>query len=135
MSRYYVSRTSRSETLRLPPGAAFATPPVSGGPFHDATRAVSSAPVLSHTAARSVFVLSGAAALLYQIVWQRLLVLFSGSDIYSSTLVIASFMTGLGIGHLAGGHLADRRSPRNCLLLFAIAEAAIALFGLFSSFL
>jgi spermidine synthase len=91
--------------------------------------------VLSHTAARSVFVLSGAAALLYQIVWQRLLVLFSGSDIYSSTLVIASFMTGLGIGHGAGGHLADRRSPWNCLLLFAIAEAAIAVFGLFSSLL
>src|SRR5687768_3041133 len=44
-------------------------------------------------------------------------------------------MTGLGIGHGAGGHLADRRSPRNCLLLFAIAEAAIAVFGLFSSFL
>jgi spermidine synthase len=91
--------------------------------------------VLSQTAARSLFVLSGAAALLYQIVWQRLLVLFSGSDIYSSTLVIASFMTGLGIGHAAGGHVADRRSPRNCLLWFAVAEAGIALFGLFSSFL
>lgn len=91
--------------------------------------------MLSHTAARWVFVLSGAAALLYQIVWQRLLVLFSGSDVYSSTLVIASFMAGLGIGHLAGGHLADRRSPRACLTLFAIAEAAIAAFGLVSAFL
>ena len=91
--------------------------------------------MLSYTAARWVFVLSGAAALLYQIVWQRLLVLFSGSDIYSSTLVIASFMTGLGIGHLVGGRVADRSSPRNCLLLFAIAEGAIAIFGLCSSFL
>ncbi len=91
--------------------------------------------MLSRTAAGLVFVLSGAAALVYQIVWQRLLVLFSGSDVYSSTLVIASFMAGLGIGHLAGGHLADRRSPRSCLKLFAGAEAAIAAFGLFSSFL
>ena len=91
--------------------------------------------MLSYTAARWVFVLSGAAALLYQIVWQRLLVLFSGSDVYSSTLVIASFMTGLGIGHAAGGHFADRRSPRRCLLWFAIAEAAIAMFALCSSFL
>jgi predicted membrane-bound spermidine synthase len=82
-----------------------------------------------------VFVLSGAAALLYQIVWQRLLVLFSGSDVYSSTLVIASFMAGLGIGHLIGGHVADRRSPRTCLKLFALAEAAIAVFGIGSGFL
>jgi spermidine synthase len=91
--------------------------------------------VLSHTAARWVFVLSGAAALLYQIVWQRLLVLFSGSDVYSSTLIIASFMAGLGLGHLSGGHVADRRSPRACLVLFATAEAAIAAFGMFSGFL
>jgi predicted membrane-bound spermidine synthase len=82
-----------------------------------------------------VFVLSGASALLYQIVWQRLLILLSGSDIYSSTLVIASFMTGLGIGHGVGGFLADRRSPRGCLLLFAKAEAAIAVFGVLSRFL
>ena len=91
--------------------------------------------MLSYAAARWVFVLSGAAALLYQIVWQRLLVLFSGSDVYSSTLVIASFMTGLGIGHAAGGYFADRRSPRRCLLWFAIAEAAIAIFALCSRFL
>jgi predicted membrane-bound spermidine synthase len=82
-----------------------------------------------------VFILSGASALLYQIVWQRLLILLSGSDIYSSTLVIASFMTGLGIGHGVGGFLADRRSPRGCLLLFAKAEAAIAVFGVLSRFL
>jgi spermidine synthase len=71
----------------------------------------------------------------YQIVWQRLLILFSGSDVYSSTLVIASFMAGLGIGHLIGGHIADRLSPRTCLKSFAIAEAAIAAFGMFSGFL
>lgn len=82
-----------------------------------------------------MFVLSGAGALLYQIVWQRLLVLFSGSDVYSSTLVIASFMAGLGIGHLSGGHVADRRSPRTCLKWFAVAEVAIAAFGMFSSYL
>ena len=88
--------------------------------------------MLSQTAARWVFVLSGAAALLYQIVWQRLLMLFSGSDVYSSTLVIAAFMAGLGLGHLGGGHLADRRSAQSCLRLFALAETAIAAFGAFS---
>jgi predicted membrane-bound spermidine synthase len=79
-----------------------------------------------------VFFLSGVAALIYQIVWQRLLVFFSGTDVYSSTLVVAAFMAGLGVGHLAGGHLADRSSRRTNLLLFAIAELAIAAFSLLS---
>jgi MFS family permease len=79
-----------------------------------------------------VFFLSGLAALIYQIVWQRLLVFFSGSDVYSSTLVVAAFMAGLGVGHLAGGHLADRSSRRTNLLFFAIAELATAAFSLLS---
>ena len=79
-----------------------------------------------------VFFLSGLAALIYQIVWQRLLVFFSGSDVYSSTLVVAAFMAGLGVGHLAGGHFADRSSRQTNLLLFAIAELAIAAFSLLS---
>jgi spermidine synthase len=80
-----------------------------------------------------VFFVSGFAALLYQVVWQRLLAIFSGTDVYSATVIVAAFMGGLGIGHLAGGHLADRVSRRACLILFAGAEAAIALFGLFSA--
>jgi spermidine synthase len=85
-----------------------------------------------HIAALVVFFLSGFAALLYQVVWQRILVLFSGADVYSSTLIVAAFMGGLGIGHLAGGQLADRVSRASALLLFAAAELAIAAFGVFS---
>jgi spermidine synthase len=80
----------------------------------------------------AIFFLSGFAALLYQVVWQRMLALFSGSDIYSSTLIVAAFMAGLGVGHLAGGHLADRFSRRRTLLLFAASELAIALFSVLS---
>jgi predicted membrane-bound spermidine synthase len=76
-----------------------------------------------------VFFLSGFAALLYQITWQRLLAIFSGADVYSATMVVAAFMAGLGCGSLAGGHLADRLSRTGGLLAFAVAEAAIALFG------
>jgi MFS family permease len=78
------------------------------------------------------FLLSGVAALTYQVVWQRLLVLPLGADVYSMTLVVAAFMTGLGLGSLAGGHVADRLSPLRCVLLFVAAEIAVAAFGLAS---
>jgi predicted membrane-bound spermidine synthase len=80
----------------------------------------------------AAFFASGFAALLYQVIWQRLLVLFSGADLYSVTIIVASFMGGMGVGHLAGGHVADRVSPRTALVCFAGAELAIALFGFFS---
>ena len=80
----------------------------------------------------AIFFTSGFAALLYQVIWQRLLVLFSGADLYSVTIIVASFMGGMGVGHLAGGHVADRVTPRSALLCFAGAELAIALFGFFS---
>ena len=36
----------------------------------------------------------GFAALLYQVIWQRLLAIFSGADVYSATVIVAAF-----IGH------------------------------------
>ena len=79
-----------------------------------------------------VFFASGFAALAYQIVWQRLLAFFSGADVFSVTLIVSAFMAGLGLGSLAGGHLADRLSPARRVLAFALAEAAIAAFALVS---
>ncbi len=80
-----------------------------------------------------VFLASGFAALLYQVVWQRLLAIFSGADVYSTTIIVAAFMGGLGVGHAAGGLLADRVSRRTSLVLFGAVELAIALFGYFSA--
>jgi predicted membrane-bound spermidine synthase len=79
-----------------------------------------------------VFFLSGFAALLYQVIWQRLLVIFSGADVYSVTIIVAAFMVGLGLGSLAGGRLADRIGPRRSLWGFAIAELCVGSFGLIS---
>ena len=76
-----------------------------------------------------VFGFSGLAGLLYQVVWQRMLVIFAGSDVLSATIVVAAFMAGLGCGSLVGGWVADRVSARSSLILFAAAECAIALFG------
>ncbi|HLA43869.1 MAG TPA: hypothetical protein VJZ27_10555, partial [Aggregatilineales bacterium] len=49
--------------------------------------------------ALSVF-LTGFSALLYQVVWQRMLGLFSGSDVRSVTIVTSAFLAGLGVGSL-----------------------------------
>jgi spermidine synthase len=79
-----------------------------------------------------LFFLSGFAALLYQMVWQRLLAFFGGADVYSVTIIVSAFMAGLGIGSLVGGHAADRLSPRGRLVAFALAELGIAAFALVS---
>jgi len=76
--------------------------------------------------------MSGFAALLYQVIWQRMLAIFSGADVFSATVIVAAFMGGLGIGNLAGGHVADRVSRRMSLLLFGVAELAVGAFGMFS---
>jgi len=80
-----------------------------------------------------LFFVSGFAALLYQIIWQRLLTLFGGADVYSVTIIVSAFMGGLGFGSLAGGHLADRLSARARLIAFAACELAVAIFAFFST--
>lgn len=77
------------------------------------------------------FFLSGMAALVYQVSWQRLLFVAFGVDMESITIIVSTFMLGLGAGALLGGQLADRL-PDRIILLFALAEAGIGLFGLFS---
>ncbi len=79
-----------------------------------------------------VFFVSGFAALLYQVIWQRLLVFFSGADVYSVTLIVTTFMAGLGLGNLVGGSVADRSSRRTNMVMFVAAELAIMIFGLLS---
>ncbi|WP_437953777.1 fused MFS/spermidine synthase [Sorangium sp. So ce296] len=78
-----------------------------------------------------VFFLSGSAALVYQVVWQRALYAIYGVDILSITVVVTAFMLGLGLGSLAGGAL-SRRHPRAAVTLFAIAELGIGLYGALS---
>lgn len=77
------------------------------------------------------FFLSGFPALIYQIIWQRALFAIFGSNIEAVTLVVSSFMLGLGLGSLAGGRLSsfDRTRP---LLLFGFFELLIGAFGLLS---
>lgn len=78
-----------------------------------------------------LFLLSGAAGLVYQVTWQRLLFAAFGSDLASVTIIVSAFMAGLGLGALAGGAAADRW-PQRALDLFAGCEALIGLYGLAS---
>jgi len=77
-----------------------------------------------------VFIFSGASALLYQLVWQRSLLLIFGSNAESVALVITAFMIGLGIGSLAGGEISKK--PISLILCFAASEVLIGIYGLFS---
>jgi spermidine synthase len=82
-----------------------------------------------------LFFLSGAAALIYQTAWHRLLGLFAGADTIAAALVVGAFLLGLGIGSLAGGLFADRLSRRGALLAFALCEVGIAVFAIASPWL
>lgn len=82
-----------------------------------------------------LFFLSGFAALLYQVIWQRLLVFYTGSDTVSISLIVSAFMTGLGLGYLIGGRLADRASSAQNLRYFLLAEAGIMGFAALSKWI
>ncbi len=79
----------------------------------------------------ALFFASGVAALLYQIAWQRTLFGWYGVDLDSVSAIVSIFMLGLGGGALVGGWLADRFSAHR-ILVFALVELTIGLFGLIS---
>ncbi len=78
------------------------------------------------------FFASGSAALVYQVVWQRVLAFHTGVGITSVALIVAAFMAGLGLGSYVGGVLSARVSPRAALRIFAGLEILIGLFALVS---
>ena len=56
----------------------------------------------------AIFVLSGAAGLIYEIVWSRQLVLVFGNTTQAVSAILAGFFGGMAIGSALGGRLADR---------------------------
>ena len=78
-----------------------------------------------------LFFFSGFSAIIYQIVWQRVLFTSFGTNIEAITIVVSVFMFGLGIGSIVGGYLSKLFSQK-LLFLFMILEIGIGLFGLIS---
>ncbi len=79
----------------------------------------------------AVFTVSGICALLYQLIWQRALLLIYGSNIESVTMVVSAFMLGLGLGSLLGGAV-SKRPGVPLLFLFGCVEILIGAYGAIS---
>jgi len=72
--------------------------------------------VHAHRAVYIVIALSGLASLGAQVVWTRLLSLVFGATVYTFTIILAVFLTGLGIGSAGGSFLIRHvKSPRAAL--------------------
>ncbi|WP_144876450.1 fused MFS/spermidine synthase, partial [Hyella patelloides] len=83
----------------------------------------------------ALFFVSGFNALLYQVAWQRMLGLFSGSDVRSVTVVIASYLLGLGLGNLLSSRISDHLNNRQCVRIYGYCNLGIAIFAISSRFL
>jgi spermidine synthase len=71
-----------------------------------------------------LFIASGAAGLIYQLVWSRELVLLFGNTSQAISTIVTAFLAGLGGGALVGAWLASRsRSP---LRLYGFIELGVA---------
>src|SRR3990170_8466738 len=73
------------------------------------------------------FFLSGAASLVYQVVWTRMLTQIFGNTTYAIATVLSAFMAGLAIGSYLFGRIADR--GKNDFLLYGILEAGVGVYG------
>ncbi|MBY0492586.1 MAG: fused MFS/spermidine synthase [Cyanobacteria bacterium] len=80
-----------------------------------------------------MFFASGACALVYQVMWLRLLSLVFGVTVYAASTVLAAFMAGLGLGSLVAGRLAARMSRP--LVAFGLAEALVGITAFATPFL
>ena len=77
------------------------------------------------------FFLSGAAALVYQVVWQRILTLHTGIGVVSVSLIVASFMAGLGLGSQLGRR--PLRAPRPRARRLRPSRSSSSAVGLFAA--
>lgn len=79
-----------------------------------------------------LFFLSGAAGLIYQVLWLRLLSLVFGVTVYAAATVLASFMSGLALGSWLAGRAGARLGDP--VRAFAIIEVLIGLSALATPF-
>ena len=81
----------------------------------------------------SAFTLSGFCSLAYEVLWTRVLSLVLGSSVYAFTIMLATFLVGLGLGSIAFAPFVDRcKKP---IHWFSALEAIIGIFALASVFI
>ncbi|HLC19007.1 MAG TPA: fused MFS/spermidine synthase, partial [Thermodesulfobacteriota bacterium] len=79
------------------------------------------------------FGLSGFCSLSYEVLWTRVFSLVLGSSVYAFTVMLATFLAGIGFGSILFAPVVDRL--KRPLLWFAGFEAIIGFTGLFSIFI
>jgi len=77
--------------------------------------------------------LSGMSALIYQTLWVKQLGLIVGVDVYSVTIAVSAFFTGLALGGFFFGRIADAYTKP--YLLISKIELGIAILGIVSTLL
>jgi spermidine synthase len=88
-------------------------------------------PTFQGKAALMIFFVSGFCAMAIEVIWARLLGLIVGPTTYSFTIVLVTFISGLALGSMIFGYLADR--IKNTLRLLIYTQIAAALLVLFIS--
>lgn len=83
------------------------------------------------TAALIIFMVSGFSSMAYEVIWTRLLGLIIGPTTYSFTIVLAVFITGIALGNIVFGRLADR--TKNVIWLLIFTQIFAAIFALVTS--
>lgn len=79
------------------------------------------------------FFLSGLSALVYEVVWMRMLTLAFGTTVFAVSTVVTVFMAGLAIGSYSFGRWVDKKAGTlNTLKLYALLEGGIGLYCLFT---
>ncbi|MEF8787972.1 MAG: fused MFS/spermidine synthase, partial [Planctomycetota bacterium] len=73
--------------------------------------------------------ISGASGLVYEIAWERQLVVIFGNTMLSTSTILSAFMAGLALGSHVLGRYADRK-PRQLLKIYAVLQAGIGIFAL-----
>jgi spermidine synthase len=81
-----------------------------------------------------LYFLSGAAALLYEVAWLRLLALHLGHTVAAVSTVLTAFMGGLALGAMLAGRRAASFTPARALRACALFEVVIALSALLVPF-
>src|SRR3954471_21070047 len=80
---------------------------------------------LHPTIIAGIFMISGAAGLIYEVVWARQLVLVFGNTTQAISAILTGYFGGMAIGSVLGGRLADRiRSP---LQVYGVVELILVL--------
>jgi spermidine synthase len=84
---------------------------------------VTQGPAISRRVILGIFILSGAAGLIYEVVWARQLVLVFGNTTQAVSAILTGFFGGMAIGSAVGGRYADR--VRRPVRMYGILELVL----------